>query len=777
MRQTSGMLIQHGADWPARPAEEFGSARSIALPPLAAEPGLKLRELFKVFMRRRKLILLTLLTLNVISFVAVHTIKPRYTAEATLIIGSRQAQVLDLKAVLAGLGGDTEAIESEMQMLRSRKVARSVVNQLRLDQYPELNPLPSGPGLVSRMKAMGRAGWNGFVSRYAPAWMSLDRPASISGPGIELASNAADPRARDPLALTTENFLRHLTVAAKGRSRVVSVSFDSGDPGLAAAAANETVNTYIADQLNAKREATASAHKWLEDRVAEMREQVINADQAVAAYRRRAGITQGRTGTLLSEQISTLGEQAVQARIARSNANARLQALQGAGATPGRLDSLPEVQGSPTIQALRAQESTLLAHVANLSNIYGEEHPRVTAVRASANAVQGRIRNEVGKIASSLQEEARTAQARETSLSTNLASLRQDVDSGTESEVELRALQHEAEANRALYDRLLARSRETNVEGGLQQPDAQVVSQADTPETPSFPNPVIILPMFFLASCIVAVLLVFAVEGLDNGFSSLDQVEQVLGVAALGAMPRLRRGGAGRRDLATNQLDRTQSAFGEAVRSLHTSLMLSGAERPPKVVLIASAMPAEGRSSVVLSLARLMASCGKRVVVVDCDLQRPALHHAFGGSQSPGLVECVSGKAHVSDVLQCDTSSPAYLVAAGAKERMSPDLFASEEMRKLIATLSERFDLILLDSSPILAVSDTRVLCRLADKTVLLVRWQDTRRFAVVAALRQILDAGGSVAGILLSMVDLKRYAKHSTTGFYQRRIGLYLSE
>lgn len=786
MRQTGGAIVQRNIGWPAQATDEKAPFRDWSVPPVQAEPSAKLRELLRAFLRRRKLIFLTLLVLNAISFVAVHMIKPRYTAEATLIIGPRQAQVLDLKAVLSGLSGDSEAIESEVQMLRSRRVARSVVQQLHLDENPEFNPPPKAPGLMADlprlmtvMTGLARTKWNGIAGRYAPALMLPETAALAVSPdgGDGTLRDATDSRTRDPLALTIDNFLRHLAVTPKGHSRVVSVSFDSNDPSLAAAAANEVVNTYIADQLNAKREATASAHKWLEDRVAEMREQVINADQAVAAYRRRAGITQGRTGTLLSEQISTLGEQAVQARITRSNAEARLQALQNTPAASRRLDSLPEVQGSVVIQGLRAQESTLLAQAADLSRTYGEQHPRVAAARAAAGAVEGRIASEIGKIAGALQDEVRTAQAREAMLSANLASLRRDVDRGTESEVELSALQHEAEANRALYDRLLARSRETNVEGGLQQPDAQVISAADAPDNPSFPNPVIILPIFFLASCIATVLLVFTVEFFDNGFSSLEQVEATLGVAALGVVPRLKRGAGGRRELATYQSEHAQSAFGEAVRSLHTSLMLSSGDQPPKVVLISSAMPGEGRSSVVLSLARLMASCGKRVVVVDCDLRRPALHKAFGGSQSPGLIDCLSGKAQVFDVLQCDVSSPAYLVAAGSKGWVSPDLFASEEMRKLVATLSDRFDLVLLNSSPVLAVSDTRNLCQLADKTVFVVRWQDTRRFAVVAALRQVLEAGGSLAGVLLSMVDLKQYSKHSITGFYQRRIGLYLSE
>jgi Mrp family chromosome partitioning ATPase len=149
----------------------------------------------------------------------------------------------------------------------------------------------------------------------------------------------------------------------------------------------------------------------------------------------------------------------------------------------------------------------------------------------------------------------------------------------------------------------------------------------------------------------------------------------------------------------------------------------------------------------------------------------------FGVPQSPGLVDCLSGEENVFAILRQDARSQAYLVPAGSKAYTSPDLFASGNMRKLLASLAERFDLVILDSAPVLAVSDTRNLCRLADKTVFIVRWQDTRRFAAVPALRQMIEAGGNMAGILLSMVDMPRYAKFTDAAFYQRRINLYLQD
>lgn len=757
--------LSHRSLRPTRSAVAEADLDPHARPPLLRlEPAAKARNLLQMFLNRRWLIMMMLVTLNLFAVVAIHLVKPRYTAEASLIIGPRQAQILDLKSVLAGLSGDSEVIESEVQLLRSRRVVSQVVRSLHLEDNPEFNPPSTGPGLLATLqtKAVGSAIrlWN----RFGPAHRSIDTPT------VEAASTPASKR--DPVAIATDNALRRTSINPKGHSRVISVSFDSGDPALSARVANDIVTAYIADQLNAKRDATTNARKWLDDRVGEMREQVVNADRAVADYRQRAGIIRSRTGNLLNEQISTVGEQYIQSQTARAAAQSRVQASRFGGAT----DNLPDAPVSPLVQSLRGQQATLMAQIAEMTRVYGPDFPKLVGTRAALGAIEGRIGAELGKSSGSLQQDLRAAQTRETLLAASLAALRRDANTSGESEVELRALEHEADANRVLYDRLLARSRETNVEAGLQQPDAQLVSAAEAPESPSFPNPAIILPIFFIASLICTVLVVFAIEALDNGFASLEQVENTLGVRALGVVPRLPRGLL-RRNRMKGQSPQVQAAFAEAVRNLHTGLMLSGRDRPPKIVLVTSAVPGEGKSSVVLSLARLMASCGKRVVVLDCDLRRPGLHKAFGGSIAPGLVEHLTGTLSANDVLQKDALSPAYLIAAGEPGRNAPDLFASAEMRALMTTLSERFDLILVDSSPILAVSETRHLCRLVDKTLMVVRWKSTRRHAVALALRQVLEAGGSLAGVLLSVVDLQQFSRHSGLGVYQRRIGLYLSE
>ena len=427
------------------PDRSNGSALIIGDRPSDSAATARLRDLRRSFMRRSRLVLLTIIMLNGAAIVAVGQLKPRYTAEADLIVGPREEQVVDLKAVLSGLSGDSDVIESEIQVLRSREIARGIVERFKLDKRAQFNPTLQPPGLL-------QAAANAIGARYE----SLTRTARTGGatqpvhaaePGLLPLPQApqsdmpTDPlaQAHDPLSIPVDNFLQDLDVAAKGRSRVIGVSFTSTSPVLAAGLANAVADSYIANQLKAKTDATAQAHVWLDQRVTELRQQMVDADTAVAAYRRRTGLVLGRETSLLTEQMSELGNEVIHAQEAVAVARARLDA----------------------------------------------------ASSINPNAL-------------GLQQDLRAAEAKERTLSRNLDALRAQSSTGTESEIELRALQQEADANRALYDRLLARAKETHIQSGLQQADAKIVSRAEWPQAPSFPKKSVILPAVFVASCLVA---------------------------------------------------------------------------------------------------------------------------------------------------------------------------------------------------------------------------------------------------------------------------------
>jgi len=657
-----------------------------------------------------------------------------------------------MKAVIEGLTGETDVLETEIQVLQSRGLARRVVEELRLDQDADFNPRLSSGNFLTRI-----AGSLDYLRTLLPVSFRWD--PSGTPPWHK--------KAQDPVDTTADALLRRLSVAAKGRSRAIGINVDASDPVVAAKVANAVAQTYIDQQLQEKMGATAHAHQWLEQRVGELHQTAIDADKRVAAYRVKTGLMHGTKGSLITEQISELGQQIIEARVTKANAMARLQ-------TVGKPSALPDVQDSGIVRDLRQQEARLTAQYVQQAATHGPNYPQVVALNAEIEAIRGRERTEVGRIEETLREAVRTAETRETMLESTLAGLRNQAGVASQHEIELQSLQQEADIDRALYERLLSRSKETQIEVGLQQPDAQLISSAEPPDSPSFPKKTLMFLVAFATSCIFAALLVFGLESRDTGFWSLDQVEAVLGVPALGIIPRIARRLNVRSASRFEARVDADPLFAEALRSLYTSLLLRGVPRP-KVVLFASANSGEGKTTIVLSLARLLASSGKQVVIVDCDVALPSMNKVAGITPSPGLHDVLIGKVDVGLSLQQDQNSGVWLLPAGEKRPTAPDLFASQAMNNLIDALADQFDLVLLDSAPVLLISDTRALARLADATVFVARWGVTRRQQVSAALRQIADAGGRVAGVLLSIVDMGQYARWAEGSARPRDLRLYL--
>jgi capsular exopolysaccharide synthesis family protein len=394
-------------------------------------------------------------------------------------------------------------------------------------------------------------------------------------------------------------------------------------------------------------------------------------------------------------------------------------------------------------------------------------------LQAQLAANSAAMGQETAKIVAGLANAAAITHAREDSLKAALAGIRQDANRIGSADVSINAEQQEAQANHGLYEKLLARAKETSIESGLQQPDAHVISHADVPVRPSYPNKPLILLLSFVGASLLAGMLVLGLESLDQGFHDLAQVERALGVPALGFVPRLRSG----ENTDSYVLTKPFSAYSEAIRSVYTSLVLSNVDRPPRIVLVASSLPGEGKSAMSISLARLVARSGKRVLVIDSDLRKPRVHAAFGAPLKPGLIDYLAGKVSIEEVLFKDAESSALVMPPGVYAPSPADLFTSDHMRKMLGTLSARFDFIILDSAPLLAVSDARNLCSLADKVLFVVRWQHTRRAAALPAIRQIMNANGDLAGVLLTMTDTKRLLSYSGDAYYLNQVRKYISE
>ncbi|MDJ0927262.1 MAG: polysaccharide biosynthesis tyrosine autokinase [Gammaproteobacteria bacterium] len=673
-------------------------------------------EILAALRRRIWVLLGVVLPVVALTFGALTLITPRYTAELLIMIESDgNSRFVSLDSVVAGLAGDAESIQSEAHVLASRALADRVVQQLGLDRDPE------------------------FTAR-------IDS---------DLTAGAAYSAVLDAYA-------ERLEIAPLENSRVIAVRFSSEVAEKSAEIANAVANEYLQSRLETKFELTRQANTWLGGRIAELRGKVADAEAAVERARGELGLLEGDGLTLASQELVELNTQLVIARTDRAEAEARLQQVERLTRTPSGVASSTAVLESPLIQRLREQEAEVERRVAELSSELGDKHPRMIQLRAEAADLRNRIDREADKVIAGLRNQVSVARARERALSESLDQMKARVTVANQDEIQLRALEREAEANRALLDTLLARQKETLSQEDLdfQQPDATVFSPAVVPAEPSYPRKAIVLGLATVGSIILGLLVVLLLELLDSGFRSGEQFEQYTGVASIGFVPTVRKP-AEYRTMPGYLAGRPTSAFGESMRTLNWSLRLAFPDDPPRTVLFTSALPGEGKTTIASCMATAESNAGRRVVLIDADIRQPECHDLTGVDREPGLTNLLAGDASLNDVLATSEWSGLHVIAAGTPSPNAPNLLGSRRMKALLAKLVERYDLVIIDSPPVMAAADSRILCTLADATVLVARWGKTRRQNARLAVRQLQAAGARLAGGLLSMVDAKRNAHY----------------
>ena len=725
----------------------------------AALESVDLRSMWKAAWRWRSLIVWTTVILTVAAIVVIYRLTPEYTASTQVLTGIQQVKIQDILSELK-TGGEIEVNATEMGIIKSRKLAEKTVAKLSLENDPEFNPALRAPGLMSRL-----------VSGLRPLLSWVNGEAAKERPGEN-----------DDLTSTIDTFLGKLKVSSDGRSRVITISFSSVNPATAAQVANTLADAYIVERLDQKFEATRRANIWLSDRLNTLRQELQVSEDAVEKFRNANGLLRtqqpvgqaGQNVTLTMQQMAQVSAEAITARTKYLEAQSRLAQLQRTGITRGggnidvamKDDSILEVLQSPVIQNLRAQEADAQRREADLTAHFGDKYPSVVNIRAEVAGIRGKIQTEVNRVVEALKNEVATQQAREQSLNAMLNKMKSDAAHNDIAEVQLRDLERQAQANRTLYENFLTRFKQTESDDSFQQPEASIISRAPVPVLPSFPQKTVLILLSVLTSFLIGWVLALVCENLDVAIRSMDQIRGLLKVNALGMVPALAgiRRAIGNSRPENEVMDRPLSAYTEAIRSIHTNLMLADVDRRPRLVLVTSALPGEGKSTMAMSLAQTVARSGQRVVVVDGDLRRPSLHRLAGIAHKPGLIEWLLGRSAAEEIIYSGGPGGVDVIPAGSQPQLPPNLLSSDRFRLLLHGLTERYDMVILDSAPVLAVSDTRVLAALAERTLFVVRWASTSRKVAASALHQLFEAGADVAGVALTAVDVKAHAKDGFT-------------
>jgi exopolysaccharide transport family protein len=742
---------------------------SFSLPASLADDGVHwgadLAQLIATFRRRSRAfaVVAAIILAAVVLFTLQQT--PRYTATANVMIDTRKHAVTNIEEVLSGLPSDSGVVDSEVEILRSRSLAERVVADLHLDRDPEFNSALRAPNVF---KTVVKAPFVAVAGLFRPHVRSTPDTAAFEAAKIHEA--------------VVDSVLARLGVRRSGLTFVIDVAFESQDQIKAATIANAFASLYLTQQLQDKFDATQQANQWLNQRLAELQPQVAEAEAAVQRYKAQHGLLASVGSSLTEQEISNLNNQLAQAQADQAEHDARLRTAQQVLASGATGDALSGTLNSQTITQLRAQAADLSSKVADLQSKYGPKFPAVKQAERALADNEAQIRQEVARQVSSLEAEDQVARQRTASLQASLAHAKGTLVGNNEASVELANLERKALAASTLYDSLLNRAKQTSADQGAQISDARIVSRAKIPTGPSFPNVPLNLALGVVLAMAGGVAAVFLLEAFDSGTTTSEDVERLLGVAYLGAVPQLDSTTEGKSVGVPPQryvLEKPLSAFAESFRNLRTSILFCKVDSPVKVILVTSALPGEGKTTTTFCLGRSMATAGTKVVVVDCDLRRRNINALLDVEPPVGLIEVLQGVASLDEALVFDEPSGAWFLPLAKSPHTPRDLFGSAAMEQLLAALRERFDVVLLDTAPVIPVSDTRILASQADVVVFLVQWRKTPRKAIESGFGLLKSVGADVAGVALTLVDAQQQAKYGygDSGYYYRSYRKYYSQ
>ncbi len=778
---------------PAPRAPRYGAS--------AGSDMLDLRGFLGILKRAKYLIVGVTALATVATAIVSKQLTPQYMAQATLVIELDNRNIVDIAKVDEGLvSTDVETLETESAIISSRGLARLAVDRLDLFADPEWNPtLPeAAPGdetafstrlpVVEQNQAtplwrrqLTNLRLAGFVVYWQQVQALLDSWGIAELLGLD--SGEIDLAALDDIDIAdltnqiTSDYLAGLSVEPRRDSRVVQVQYVSPDPEFAALAANTTVDLYLEAQSSAKTEATSQAAIWLQRQVSETQERFLAADRKLEQFRSDSGLTIIGGTVLPAQQLAQFSAELGRSRTELAEATARYDQVQRLlKVNPDQLATAAAVLNSSLVESLRVQELALDRRLAELRSQYREGHPQLIFAKAEQVDLRRGIASEIDKIAANLANERDIIQARVHAMEAEVSRLQGNLTDLSAAEVTLRSLESEAEASRSLFQTLLQRLKETGVQdGALQGSDARILDFAVIPINPFFPRKKVMVILAFFAAFALSLLFAVMREFLHPGFRSLAQTESETGMPTLGMIPTTAPAALfGRRTQPFRQFGTKRGyIYGEAIRTLRTNLMLSTSGHAPRTVMVASSVPNEGKTSVVLSMAAQFAETGRRVIVIDTDLRNPNIGRYMRGlRQLSGLSEYLKGQADLDDVIAQDEKTGVCYIAAGASVAQPPDLLGSPRMTGLLRALRDTYDLVILDSPPVLAVADALVLMAGVDAVTYLVRWEKTERAKAMAGIKATVEAGANIAGIVLTRVNVAKYAKYddAESGLYFNR-------
>ncbi len=714
---------------------------------------LDLVEYWRSITKRKWSILGLVLLVALITTLVVFSLKPLYRATATVMIEQSKSKVVSIEEVYNAMGGgNREYYQTQVEIIKSRELARKVVERLKLTTHPEYDP---------------RQATNDGVK----AWLPMNWFKST------------EPLTEDQIVKRViREFSADLQVQPVRNSQLVQISFTSHDKELAALVPNTLADVFIENDLDSKVKMTQKASAWLTSQMGELRAKLEGSERSLQDYREREKIVDAK-GLVLSGAAKALEEATsglVAARARRAEAESlynQVQAVrQGKSATS--VESIPAVLRHPTVQKMKEIEADAEKKLADSSKRYGPEHPKMLQANAELASARDNTKRQMETVMAGVAKEYEIARANETAIANALGQSKSEIQGINRKEFQLGVLEREAQANRQLYDMFLNRFKETNISADLQSTVARVVDPSIVPGAAYAPKKLQIVSIAAAVALIIGMMLSLLLDRINNTVNTAGEVEARLGVPMLGYLQKME--GGGKKSLKTEMafLTDSQSLFSESIRTIRTSVLMSALDVQKKVILITSSVPEEGKTTVSFNLACALAQV-KRVLLVDADMRRPKINRVIGvAKDAKGLAHLVAGVAQVSECIIKHEQGGFHILTAGFVPPNPLEMISSAKFADVIDKLKDAFDVVLIDSPPVQLVSDAVVLSQLADTVLYVVKADSTPHPLARGGLRRLMMANAPILGVVLNQLDLERaekyYGEYSGYGRYRGYKGYY---
>jgi succinoglycan biosynthesis transport protein ExoP len=714
----------------------------------------------------------------------------KYTSMAELIVDSRKSQQLQQQSPLgAELQLDSATVDSQVEILKSEKVALAVIRDLRLADAAEFTEPGGGP--------LGKA------------------IESIS----QLILGGGEKSEYERTRMALERFQDRLDVKRRGLSYVIEVSFESRSAERAARIVNAVANAYLADSLEAKYQASGRAAAWLQERMKELRAQASSADRAVADFKAKNNIIDAGGRLLTEQQLADINSSLTMAHAERAEAEARAERINRilADGDKNFLDNdaatVTDSLKNDVIIRLRQQYFDLASREAEWASHYGRDHLAVVNLRNQMRELRKSITDELRRIAETYKSDLEIARAREESAQKRLAETIAQSNDTSQAQIELRDLDSNAQSTRALADNFLQLYMVSIQQQSLPTTEARLVTQAAAPLKNSKPKMWLVALIGLLGGGLLAFAVGFLRDVLDRVFRTRRQAESILGVNCIAVVQRIgssskaaasienaaSKGSAGPLSrllplrLPGMSLVRTDAAgqvpsaadkviryntdlqryvvnspfarFTDAMRAMKMAADLNELDGPNKVIGITSALPNEGKSTIGLSFAQLCAQAGPRTLLIDADVRNPSLTARLAPTAKLGLLEVMQEQSAIEDAVWIDPLTQLAFLPCVVKSRLSntSELLASESMERLFRQLRQKYDRIIVDLSPLAPVVDVRGTGKLVDSYVLVVEWAQTKIDVVEHGLNDAPTVAERLLGVVLNKVDLNVMSRYDS--------------